>query len=74
MPGDKIDLDVADVSEITRLPHVGPALAQRIVAWRTEHGPFGSLARLDSVSGVGPTLLKAIQPFVAFSGVPAAKP
>lgn len=74
LPGDHIDLDRADVSEITRLPRVGPALAQRIVAWRSEHGPFGSLARLDSVSGVGPALLKAIQPFVSFSGIPAPKP
>jgi len=64
LPGERIDLDNADVSEITRLPHVGPALAQRIVAWRTEHGPFGSLARLDSVPGVGPKLLEAIRPFV----------
>ena len=74
LPGDQIDLDHADVSEITRLPRVGPALAQRIVAWRDEHGPFGSLVRLDSVSGIGPALLKAIQPFVSFSGVPAPKP
>lgn len=74
LPGDHIDLDRADVSEITRLPRVGPALAQRIVAWRSEHGPFGSLARLDSVSGVGPALLKAVQPFVSFSGIPAPKP
>lgn len=69
LPGERIDLDRADVSEITRLPRIGPALAQRIVAWRDDHGPFGSLARLDSVSGVGPALLKAIQPFVSFSGV-----
>jgi competence protein ComEA len=74
MPGEKIDLDRADVSEITRLPRVGPALAQRIVAWREQHGAFGSLTRLDSVSGVGPALLKAIQPFVSFSAVPAPKP
>src|SRR5919197_5885727 len=60
LPGERIDLDHADVSEITRLPRVGPALAQRIVAWRTEHGPFGSLSRLDSVSGIGPKLLDAI--------------
>jgi len=64
MPGERIDLDQADVSEITRLPRVGPALAQRIVAWRTEHGPFGSLARLDSVPGVGAKLLDAVRPFV----------
>lgn len=74
LPGDLIDLDVADVSEITRLPRVGPALAQRIVAWRNEHGPFGSLVRLDSVSGIGPALLNAIQPFVSFSGIPSPKP
>src|SRR5437762_14104919 len=64
LPGERIDLDHADVSDITRLPRVGPALAQRIVAWRTEHGPFGSLARLDSVPGVGAKLLDAIRPFV----------
>src|SRR5216117_3065933 len=64
MPGERIDLDHADVSEITRLPRVGPALAQRIVAWRTEHGPFGTLSRLDSVPGVGAKLLDAIRPFV----------
>jgi competence protein ComEA len=74
MPGEHIDLDRADVSEITRLPRIGPALAQRIVAWRTEHGPFGSMAQLDSVSGVGPKLLDAIRPFVSFSGIPARKP
>jgi len=74
LPGESIDVDRADVSEITRLPRVGPALAQRIVAWRTEHGPFGSLSRLDSVSGVGPKLLDAIRQFVSFSGVPASKP
>ena len=63
-PGERIDLDRADVTEITRLPRVGPALAQRIVAWRTEHGLFGSLARFDSVPGIGPKLLDAIRPFV----------
>ena len=64
LPGERIDLDHADVSEITRLPRVGPAMAQRIVAWRTEHGPFGTLSRLDSVPGVGVKLLDAIRPFV----------
>src|SRR5437667_12717495 len=64
LPGERIDIDRADVSEITRLPRIGPALAQRIVAWRTEHGPFGTLSRLDSVPGVGVKLLDAIRPFV----------
>jgi competence ComEA-like helix-hairpin-helix protein len=67
-PGERVDVDRADVTDLTRLPRVGPALAQRIVAWREAHGPFGGIARLDSVSGIGPKLLEAIRPFVSFSG------
>lgn len=66
-PGEQIDLDRADVTEITRLPRIGPVLAQRIVAWRAEHGPFGGLERLDSVPGIGPKLLEAVRPYVKFS-------
>ncbi|MGH7699677.1 MAG: ComEA family DNA-binding protein, partial [Gemmatimonadales bacterium] len=73
-PGEQIDLDRADVTEITRLPRIGPALAQRIVAWRTAHGPFGGLARLDSVPGIGPKLLEAVRPYVKFSASWAAVP
>jgi competence ComEA-like helix-hairpin-helix protein len=68
LPGERIDVDRADVTALTRLPRVGPSLAQRIVAWREAHGPFGTLARLDSVGGVGPKLLESIRPFVSFSG------
>ncbi len=67
-PGERIDVDQVDATELTRLPRVGPALAQRMVEWRAAHGPFGGLARLDSVSGVGPKLLAAIRPYVVFSG------
>ncbi|HSD30831.1 MAG TPA: helix-hairpin-helix domain-containing protein [Gemmatimonadales bacterium] len=67
-PGERVDVDRADVTELTRLPRVGPALAQRIVAWREGHGVFGGIARLDSVSGIGPKLLEALRPYVTFSG------
>jgi competence ComEA-like helix-hairpin-helix protein len=68
LPGERVDLDRADVIEITRLPRVGPAFAQRIVGWREQHGPFGGMARFDSVPGVGPKLLEALRPWVMFSG------
>jgi competence protein ComEA len=67
-PGERIDVNRADVMALTRLPRVGPALAQRIIAWRERHGPFGSLTALDSVSGIGLKLLEAIRPYVSFSG------
>jgi competence protein ComEA len=69
LPGERVDLDRADVTEITRLPRIGPAFAQRIVAWREQHGAFSGLARFDSVPGVGPKLLEAIRAYVMFSGV-----
>jgi competence ComEA-like helix-hairpin-helix protein len=69
--GERIDVDRAPAGEVARLPKVGPRLAKTIVADRESHGPFGSLAGLDRVSGIGPGLLKAIGPHVVFSGAGA---
>jgi competence protein ComEA len=69
--GERIDLDRAGAVEIARLPRVGLALARAIVVDRGANGPFGSLDALDRVPGIGPGLLAAIGPNVAFSGVPA---
>lgn len=70
--GEHIDLDRASIQELVRLPRVGPSLAKAIVADRERHGPFGSLAGFDRVAGVGPAVLRAVQPFAAFSGLAAA--
>jgi competence protein ComEA len=66
-PGERVDVDQAPLPELTRLPRVGPRLAKIILADRAEKGAFGSLAGLDRVPGIGPGLLKAIEPHVAFS-------
>jgi competence protein ComEA len=70
--GERIDLDKASVAELTRLPKVGPRLAKIIEADRATHGPFGGLAGLDRVAGVGPGLLKTIAPHVVLGGVAAS--
>ena len=41
------------VAELDALPGIGPVLAQHILDWRTEHGPFGSVDQLREVSGIG---------------------
>jgi competence ComEA-like helix-hairpin-helix protein len=71
--GEKIDVETAAASELARLPKVGPRLAKTIVADRETHGPFGALAGLDRVSGVGPGLLKVIASHVVFGGKPASE-
>ena len=67
-PTERINVDLAAPTELTRLPKVGIRLAKVIVADRQAHGPFNSLAGLDRVSGIGPGLLKTLSPHVAFSG------
>jgi competence protein ComEA len=67
-PTERIDADLASAAELARLPRLGLALAKRIVADREARGPFGGPAGLDRVPGVGPGLLAAIGPHLAYSG------
>jgi len=62
--GGKINLNTAGAAELDTLPKVGPVLAQRIVDWRKDHGPFKSVEELDAVDGVGPKMLEALLPLV----------
>jgi competence protein ComEA len=61
----KINLNSAGVEELGTLPRVGPVLAQRIVDWRQQHGPFKTVQELDAVDGIGPKLLEALLPLVS---------
>ena len=61
----KTNLNSAGVEELGTLPKVGPVLAQRIVDWRKEHGPFTSVEELDAVDGVGPKMLETLLPLVS---------
>jgi len=70
--GERIDADRATAQELSRLPRVGLALAKTIVADRDAKGPFGALAALDRVPGIGPGLLGAAGPHLTFSGTPVA--
>lgn len=67
-----IDVDVASAEELEKLPRVGAALANRIVANRDSFGAFGSLEALGTVRGIGDAMLKTLDPVVAFSGRPRA--
>lgn len=51
--GGKVNLNTADETALETLPRVGPAMAARIIAWRTQNGRFSSVEDLLSVTGVG---------------------
>jgi competence protein ComEA len=63
-PGYRVDINLADWPELAQLPEMGESLAQKIVAWRKEHGPFKELTDLRRVKGIGPKKFEAIRPFL----------
>ena len=64
-PGAIVHLNSATLEQLETLDGIGPALAQRIVDYRSAHGGFRSLAELDQVSGIGPARLAALHGHVA---------
>lgn len=63
-PGERIDPNRATALELTRLPGIGMRLAKEIVRDREIRGSFGSLADLDRVEGIGPGMLRRLEPFL----------
>lgn len=63
-PGGLVDLNTADAATLDTLPGIGPVLAERIVAWRDENGPFASVDELGDVSGIGPSVLGSLRDLV----------
>ena len=60
-----LDLNRATAEQLDQLAGVSPALAQRIVEYRTAAGGrFREVEQLDSVKGVGPALLTKLRPLV----------
>lgn len=59
-----IDVNAGTLSELDLLPGIGPALGQRIIDYRSEHGPFATPEDLTKVSGIGPRTLEKMRPLI----------
>ncbi|HNX49514.1 MAG TPA: helix-hairpin-helix domain-containing protein [Thermoanaerobaculaceae bacterium] len=64
----QINVNTATAQELQLLPRVGPALAQRIVDFRTENGPFKASEELTRVKGIGEKSFALLQPYVNVQG------
>lgn len=63
-PPAPVSLNSASVEQLDTLPGVGPVTAQKIVDYRTEHGPFASIEELDAIPGIGPARLEQLRGLV----------
>jgi competence protein ComEA len=59
-----IDINRASADDFTRLPGIGPKLAQQIVAYRTKQGPFHRVEDLMIIKGIGSKKWNALRPYV----------
>ena len=57
----KININEADEEALARLDGIGPSLAGRIIAYRSERGSFRSIEELKKVKGLGEKLFKKIK-------------
>lgn len=63
-----VNINTATADELQLLPGIGPVLAQRIIDYRQENGPFESVSQLTLVSGVGLTLLENLMDYITVGG------
>ena len=55
-----ININSASKTQLMKLPGIGEAMAERIIAFRKEHGPFSSVNDLNKVRGIGAKRLKQL--------------
>ncbi len=60
----KINLNTASQAELETLPGIGPALAENIISYRQEHGPFVIIDEIQNVSGIGPAKFEKIRDLI----------
>jgi competence protein ComEA len=60
-PSQPLNVNTATLEQLDTLDGVGPAMAQKILDYRTEHGGFGSIDELDQIPGVGEKRLAAFR-------------
>ncbi|MCQ3936535.1 MAG: hypothetical protein DPW18_05740 [Chloroflexi bacterium] len=61
---DLININTALLEELDSLPGIGPTIAQRIIDYREENGPFETIEDIMNVSGIGPSTFDQIKDLI----------
>jgi competence protein ComEA len=60
----KININSASAQDLEALPGIGPSLAQRIVTFRQQNGPFGTIDDLKLVPGIKDALFSKVRAYI----------
>ena len=60
-----ININSAGISDLIRLPGIGEATANKIIAYRDENGGFKAIEEIINVSGIGKKKFETMKPFLA---------
>jgi competence protein ComEA len=61
VPPPKVDINSADLAQLEAVPGIDPALAQAIIDYRENYGPFASVTELKTALGLERATLSAIR-------------
>lgn len=59
-----VNINTAGAVELEELPGIGPAIAQKIIDYRTANGAFSSVEAVMDVSGIGEVKFKQIRDLI----------
>ena len=60
---DQVNINTATEQQLEALPGIGPAIAKRIVTFRTDH-PFKNIEEIMDVKGIGSKLFDKIKALI----------
>ena len=64
----RININLATSQQLQMLPNIGDVLAERIVTYRSEHGPFDTVDDLTLVDGIGEKRLEVLRQYITVGG------
>ena len=67
-PAGVVNINTADAAQLANLPRVGMKVAQRIIDYRTAHGPFARTSDLMQVKGFGQKSFDRISAYLTVEG------
>lgn len=61
---EKININTASLIDLQKLPRVGEKVAQRIIDFRQEHGPFNKIEEIMKVPGIGEKIFAELKDLI----------